>query len=323
MKIYVTGGSGFIGQHFIKRLIAEGHEPVCLVRPTSRTEELKRIGAQLVTGDITDKTSIKGMDGCECLVHMASSFEFWVRDNKVFSDVNIIGTRNVMESALENGISKVVYISSATVYGNAKWPITEETVVGTERAGKYVRTKYEGDLIAWDLYERSKLPLVVIYPSAVVGANDPKACGRYFKNYAEGRMPAQVLTKHHFPFVHVKDVAEVIVRALEKKNNIGEKYIVSAENLTFGELNQMIRKISGTKLPIIKLPDWATLMTSYMVTGIANIIKKPPIWDLSVDQVKLMKQGFKIDGSKVERELGIKYTSVYDGIKESIESLQE
>jgi len=136
-------------------------------------------------------------------------------------------------------------------------------------------------------------------------------------------MPAQVLTKHPFPFVHVKDVAEVIVRALEKQNNIGEKYIVSAENLTFGELNKMIRKISGTKLPIIKLPDWATSMTSYMVTGIANIIKKPPIWDLSIDQVKLMKQGFIIDGSKVERELGIKYTSVYDGIKESIESLQE
>ena len=323
MKIYITGGSGFIGQHFVKHLITEGHKPVCLVRSTSNTEELKKIGAQLVIGDITDKTSIKGMDGCGYLVHMASSFEFWVPNNKVFYDVNIVGTRNVMESVLENGISKVVYISSATVYGNAKWPITEETVVGTERAGKYVRTKYEGDLIAWDLYEKSKLPLIVIYPSAVVGANDPKACGRYFKNYAEGRMPAQVLTKHPFPFVHVKDVAEVIVRALEKQNNIGEKYIVSAENPTFGELNQMIRKISGTKLPIIKLPDWATSMTSYLVTGIANLIRKPPIWDLSIDQVELMKQGFIIDGSKVERGLGIKYTSVYDGIKESIESLQE
>ena len=323
MKIYITGGSGFIGQHFVKHLITEGHKPVCLVRSTSNTEELKKIGAQLVIGDITDKTSIKGMDGCGYLVHMASSFEFWVPNNKVFYDVNIVGTRNVMESVLENGISKVVYISSATVYGNAKWPITEETVVGTERAGKYVRTKYEGDLIAWDLYEKSKLPLVVVYPSALVGANDPKACGRYFINYAEGRMPAQVLTKHPFPFVHVKDVAEVIVRALEKQNNIGEKYIVSAENPTFGELNQMIRKISGTKLPIIKLPDWATSMTSYLVTGIANLIRKPPIWDLSIDQVELMKQGFIIDGSKVERGLGIKYTSVYDGIKESIESLQE
>ncbi|MFC1527733.1 NAD-dependent epimerase/dehydratase family protein [Candidatus Neomarinimicrobiota bacterium] len=322
MKIFITGSTGFIGNYLVKRLAQTKHELHCLAREKSNTQFLKEMGAKIIQGDVTDKESLlKGMDGCDWVAHLASSFVFWIPDDKVFIDVNITGTKNVMESALENGISKVVYISSATVYGNAKWPITEETVVGTERAGKYVCTKYEGDLIAWDLYEKSKLPLVVIYPSAVVGANDPKACGRYFKNYAEGRMPAQVLTKHHFPFVHVKDVAEVIVRALEKKNNIGGKYIVSAENHTFGELNQMIRKISGTKLPIIKLPDWATRMTSYMVTGIANIIRKPPIWDLSIDQVKLMKQGFKIDGSKVERELGIKYTSVYDGIKESIESL--
>jgi dihydroflavonol-4-reductase len=282
---------------------------------------LKEIVANIVKSYVTDKTSLlKGIEGRDWIVHFASSFVFWVTDNKIFNDINITGTKNVMESTLEKGILKVVYISTAAVYGNAKWPITEETPVGTERASKYVRTKYEGDLIAWDLYEKSKLPLVVIYPSAVVGANDPKACGRYFKNYAKGRMPAQVLTKFYFPFVHVKDVAEAIVLALEKKNNIGEKYIISAENYTFGEINQMISEISGTKLPILKLPTWATIMTAYLLTGIANLVRKPPIWDLSVDQVNLMRQGFKIDGCKSVRELGIKYTPVYDGIKESIES---
>lgn len=324
MKIFITGGTGFIGTYMVNRLNQTQHELHCLARKKSNTQFLKKIGAKIIQGDVTDKESLlKGMDGCDWVAHLASSFVFWVPDNKAFSDVNINGTKNVMESALEKDISKVVYVSTAAVYGNAKWPITEETPVGTERASKYVQTKYEGDLIAWDLYKKSKLPLVVIYPSAVVGANDPKACGRYFNNYAKGRMPAQVLTKFNFPFVHVKDVAEAIVQALEKKNNIGEKYIVSAENHTFGEINQMIREISGTKLPIFNLPTWATLMTSYLLTGIANIIRKPPIWDLSVDQVKLMKQDFKIDGSKAERDLGIQYTSVYDGIKESIESFQE
>jgi dihydroflavonol-4-reductase len=324
MKIFITGGTGFIGTYLVNRLNQTQHELHCLARKKSNTQFLKEIGVKIIQGDVTDKESLlKGMDGCDWVAHLASSFVFWIPDNKAFSDVNINGTKNVMESALEKDISKVVYVSTAAVYGNARWPITEETPVGTERASKYVQTKYEGDLIAWDLYEKSKLPLVVIYPSAVVGANDPKACGRYFNNYAKGRMPAQVLTKFNFPFVHVKDVAEAIVQALEKKNNIGEKYIVSAENHTFGEINQMIREISGTKLPIFNLPTWATLMTSYLLTGIANIIRRPPIWDLSVDQVKLMKQDFKIDGSKAERDLGIQYTSVYDGIKESIESFQE
>jgi dihydroflavonol-4-reductase len=263
------------------------------------------------------------MEGCDKVVHLASSFIFWFPNNQVFHDVNVTGTCNVMESALEKGVSKVIYVSTAAVYGNAEKPTTEETPVGTKRASKYVRTKYEGDLTAWDLYEKKNLPLVIIYPSAVIGANDPKACGRYINNYSKGRMPAQVLTKFYFPFVYVKDVAEAIVHALEKENNIGEKYIVSAENLTFGEINQMISEISGMKLPFIKLPTWMTVMTSYLLTGISNLIRKSPIWDLSVDQISLMKQDFKIDGSKTERELGITYTPIRDAIKEAIESFKE
>lgn len=324
MKIYITGGTGFIGTYLVKRLAQTQHELHCLARETGDISFLKEVGTNIITGDVTDKTSLlKGMDGCDWVVHLASSFVFWVPNNQVFHDVNITGTRNVMESALEKGISKVVYISSAAVYGNADWPTSEETPVGTERASKYVRTKYEGDLIAWDLYKEKNLPLVVIYPSAVIGANDPKAAGRYIKNYAQGRMPAQVLTKFSFPFVHVKDVAEAIVQALEKENNIGEKYMVSAENHTWGEINQMIRDISGMKLPFIKFPTWITVMTSYLLTGLANLIRKPPIWDMSVDQISLMKQGFKIDGSKAVRELGITYTPVYDGIKDAIESYKE
>ncbi len=324
MKIFITGGTGFIGTYLVKRLTQTNHELHCLARESSNIHLIKELGANIITGDVTDKASLlKGMDGCDWVAHLASSFVFWIPNNKVFYNINVTGTRNVMESALEKGISKVVYVSTAAIYGNAKWPTTEETPVGTERASKYVRTKYEGDLIAWDLYKEKKLPLVVIYPSAVIGANDPKACGRYINNYAQGRMPAQVLTKFSFPFVHVKDVAEAIVQAMEKENNIGEKYIVSAENHTFGEFNQMISEISETKLPFLKFPTWMTVMTSYFLTGIANLIRKPPIWDMSIDQINLMKQDFNIDGSKAERELGIKYTPIYNGIKEAIESFRE
>ena len=324
MKIFITGSTGFIGTYLVNRLAKTQHELYCLAREKSETRFLEEIGVNIIKGDVTDKNSLlKGMEGCNWVAHLASSFVFWLPRKKAFKNVNITGTQNVMESALERGISKVVYVSTAAIYGNAKWPITEETPVGTERASKYVQTKYEGDLIAWDLYEKRDLPLVVVYPTAVIGANDPKACGRYFKNYAEGRMPAQVLTKFNFPFVHVKDVAEAIVKALEKENNIGEKYIVSAANHTWGEINQMISEISGTKLPFLKLPIWMTVMNSYILTGMANLIKKPPLWDMSVDQINLMKQGFKFDGSKVERELGITYTPVYNGIREAIESFKK
>jgi dihydroflavonol-4-reductase len=323
MKIFITGATGFIGTCLIKRLAQTDHELVCLARETSATDALKAADAEIILGDVTDTHSLlKGMEGCDWVVHLASSFIFWAPNKQVFRDVNITGTRNVLESALEKGVSKVIYISSAAVYGNVDGLISEETPFGTERASTYVRTKYEGDLIAWDLYQKKKLPLVVLYPSAVIGADDPKATGRYIKNVLKGRMPAQVLTNCYFPFVSVKDVAESILKSLEKENNIGEKYIISTENHTFGEINQFISELSGARLPLLKLPIWMTTLTSYMLTGVANLTGKPPLWDMSVDQISLMKQGFKVDGSKAGRELGITYTPIKTAIGEAIVSYQ-
>ena len=323
MKIFITGGTGFIGTYLVKRLLHTEHHLLCLARKTSDTTFLKKTDVDILTGDVTDKSSLlRGMEGCDCVLHLASSFVLWFPDNRIFHAVNVTGTQNVMESVLEKGVSKVVYVSTAAVWGNAEGFITEETPVGDKRPSKYVRTKYEGDLIAWDLYAKQNLPLVVIYPSGVIGADDPKAVGRYIKNYAQGKMPAQIFTRSYFPFVYVKDVAEAIVRAMEKENNIGEKYIVSAENHTFGAFNQMISDISGTKLPVLKFPSWLTMMNAYVFTGIANLIKKPPVWDMSVDQMGISKLDIKLDGSKAEKELGIQYTSIYDGLRDAISSFQ-
>lgn len=141
MKIFITGSTGFIGTYLVKRLAQTKHKLHCLVREKSNTQLLKESDANIFVGDVTNKASIlHGMQGCDWVVHLASSFVFWIPNNKVFYDVNVTGTQNVMESALESGISKVVYISTAAVYGNAEWPITEETSVGTERASKYVHT---------------------------------------------------------------------------------------------------------------------------------------------------------------------------------------
>ncbi|UCC79456.1 MAG: NAD-dependent epimerase/dehydratase family protein [Candidatus Zixiibacteriota bacterium] len=324
MKIFITGATGFIGSHLVKRLSRTDHELYCLVRKTSDVSRLKELNANLVVGDVTDKNSLlEGMKDCDWVAHLASKFEFWVRDKKVYYDVNIMGMRNVMESALKSGIKKVVSVSTAAVYGNAKWPITEETPVGDYRASEYARTKYQGDLIAWRMYENDELPLVVIYPGAVIGPDDPKAAGRYIKNFAQGKMPAQILTDKPFPFVHVKDVCEAVLKALEKDGNIGEKYLIIECNRTFGEVNKMISEISGTPLPKLILPDIMTSFGAAIATGLSRIIGKPPLLDMSIDQIKLMKLGYEFDGGKAERELGLDYSPIRTAFEEAIASFKE
>jgi dihydroflavonol-4-reductase len=241
MKIFITGATGFIGRHLIRRLKETQHELRCLARKTSQVGTLEEAGAMIVRGDVTDKQSLlAGMRGCDWVVNLANFYEFWTPDRHVYHKVNVDGTRNVMEAVIATGISKVLHVSSAVVYGNAEWPVTEASEMGARCFGEYARTKREGDLIAWELYKKENLPLIVIYPGAVLGPNDPKAAGRYVRNLIRGKMPVQVLTSSLFPFVHVRDVAEAIVKGLEKEGNIGEKYLLVSENMTFGDINRML-----------------------------------------------------------------------------------
>jgi dihydroflavonol-4-reductase len=322
MKIFITGATGFIGSHVVRRLAPTEHELRCLVRKSSQISELEELGVNLIMGDLTDRDSLlEGMKGCDWVLDIANVYTFWTPNKKTYTEVNVIGTRNVMESALEIGVSKVVHVSTGAIWGKpSDSPFSEDSPVGPVQFSEYARTKYEGDLIAWELYEKKGLPLVMIYPVAVLGPGDPKSTGQYITNIINRKMPALVLTDAIFTFVHVRDVAEAIVRAAEKENNIGEKYLIGKHQLTFGEISKMVSEISGVPLPKLRLPNFLTTINAALLTLVANIIKKPPLWGMSTDQIRTMKEGARVDGSKAERELGITYTPVRVALEEAIES---
>ncbi|HVP36622.1 MAG TPA: NAD-dependent epimerase/dehydratase family protein [Terriglobales bacterium] len=325
MKIFITGASGFIGINLVRRLAKTEHKLYCLVRKTSQVTELNEFGVTLAYGDVTDKNSLlQGMRGCDWVANLANVYSFWEPDNRVYKKVNVDGTRNVMESALETGVSKVLHVSTAGIFGKPKdSPFTEESLVGAVRFSEYSRTKYEGDLIAWEFYQKKGLPLLMVYPGAVLGPCDPKATGKYIKDLINRRLPARVLEDSVMTWVHVKDVAEIILRALENGGNVGEKYLAGNERLSFGQINQMVSEISGVGLPKFRLPDFMVRLNAFILTGIAIVVKRPPLWGMSTDQIGIMKEGFSFDGSKAERELGITYTPVRQALKEMIESCHD
>jgi len=325
MKTFVTGATGFIGRYVVERLARSGHELRCLVRETSNVGHLEEVGATRVVGDVTDKDSFRGtMKECACAIHLANVYTLWEPDNRIYHRVNVEGTRNVMECALAAKVSKVVHVSSAVVYGKpAQVAFAEEAPVGPVRFSEYTCTKYEGELVAWELYERQRLPLVVIYPGVVMGAGYTKAIGQYVGNLVHRRIPARVLEDSVFTYVDVKDVAEAIVQAAEKQGNIGERYLVGKHQLSLREINEMISEISRVPLPRIRLPDTVVLITAFLLTLLANLIKKPPLWAMSTDQFRMMREGFRFDGSKAEKELGITYTSIQATLEEAIASYRD
>jgi dihydroflavonol-4-reductase len=323
MKIFITGSTGFLGTHLIKRLAQTSHELRCLARKTSKTEELQRLGVGIVYGDVTDKASLlAGMKGCDWVINLANIYSVWEPDPSVYTTVNIEGTRNVMQAALETGISKVVHVSTVATYGKPyDVPFTEKSSPGPEMFSEYSRTKAEGEKIAWSFYKDKGLPLVIIQPCPILGPGDTKVTGQVIWGIAKQAMPATSFGKAVMTYTHVKDVVEVIIRAADKEGNIGERYIVGKEQLSFDELYLMISEIAGVPLPRLRLPDFVIVLAGKILTILSNKLKLPPQFGLSNDGVRISKEGIRADGSKAERELGIHYTPIREAVKEAVAAL--
>lgn len=147
MRVFVTGGTGFVGKPTVRGLVEGGHEVRCLVRRSSSTGELEELGCELAHGDVTDRASVlEGMQGCEWAVNLANVYSFWEPDKSVYRRVNVEGTRNVMEAALEAAVSKVAHVSTFVVWGrsSAQGPFDEETPMESARFTEYAQSKYEG-----------------------------------------------------------------------------------------------------------------------------------------------------------------------------------
>jgi dihydroflavonol-4-reductase len=322
VRVFVTGGTGLVGKPIVARLAGGGHEVRCLARRTSSTRELEQLGCKITYGDVTDRASVlEGVRGCEWVVNLANVYSFWEPDKGTYGRVNVGGTRNVMEAALRAGVSKVVHVSTPVVWGNTPGsPFDEESRLGTERFTEYARSKHEGDEVVWERHRQKGLPVVVLYPGAVLGAGDPKANGQYVRDLIERRVPARIFEDSAFTLVRVDDVAEAIAQALEKEGNLGEKYLVDKHALTMGGVTRMVSKISGVPLPKSRLPGPVVMSGAALVTKAADLAGRPPLSGMSTDRMRNVREGSIFDGSKSERELGLSYTPIRDAIQEEVAS---
>jgi dihydroflavonol-4-reductase len=325
LKLLITGATGFIGRHLVRRLGGTGHDVRCLVRRASDVPDMRTLGASPSIGDVTNRSSLnEGLTGRDCVVNLANVYSMWEPDKSIYETVNVTGTRNVLECALACGISKIVHVSTAGVYGKpAEVPFNEESQAGPQRFSEYTRTKYEGERAAREFCRSHNLPLVVISPGAVIGPGDTKPTGKYIEDLIAGRMPVTVYRDVVMTYVHVRDVAEAILLATESAGAAGETYLIGKHQLSFGGYNELVGEVSGAPLPKINLPDAVVRVSAAILTALSDITKRPPPWGICVDQANMARVGFRFDGSKAERDLGLRYTPIRDTIEETVASLRK
>ena len=320
MRVFVTGATGFIGSHVVTMLREKDHDIVCLVRKSSDIGDLED-KVTVVQGDVTDKPSIvSGMRGCEWVIHLANVYSFWEPDKSVYKSVNVNGTRNVMEAAIETEAAKIVHVSSVVTYGRPdQLPFTEETPEGLSLFSEYARTKSAADALVWKLYKNQHLPVVMVYPGAVAGPGDLKASGQYIHDLINRRLPMRVYDNSILTWVHVRDVSTAIVKTLELSDNLGERYLICSEQVTNREFTNMVAQISGVPSPRIRLPDFLVSVNAFLLTALAKVTRQAPPWGMSMDQMNTLREGIVADGAKAKRELGIVYTPLYTALEEAIE----
>jgi nucleoside-diphosphate-sugar epimerase len=258
MKVFLTGGTGFIGGALARQLRDLGHDVVALVRSPSKADDLRRIGATLVEGDLADPAVITAAaTGCDAAIHGAAIYEVGVTADQAqkLREANVDGTKHALEGILAAGIGRIIYVSTVGVFGDTKGQVVDETYqrdVGDGLLSVYDETKYEAHQIAKHHIDQGA-PIIVVQPSAVYGPNDHSELGDTLLRAAQGKLPAVPFGDLGVSMVHVDDVAAGIILALEK-GEIGESYVLSGEQATMAELVAKAAAIGGKSAPKLAVP---------------------------------------------------------------------
>lgn len=324
MKVLVTGATGFVGAAVARAVAATGAELRVLVRRDGDLRNLEGLKVEQAYGDLRDRDGLRrALSGCAQLYHVAAHYALWARDPSVFYEVNVTGTRTLLETAGELGVERIVYTSTIGAIGlpAGGGPGTEETPVSlAHMAGDYKRSKYLAEQEVRKLAQAG-LPVVIVNPSAPVGERDikPTPTGQIIVDFMKGRMWAYIETGMNL--IDVDDVAIGHLRAMER-GRVGERYILGNRNLSLREIFDMLSKLTGVKAPRIKLPWQAVLPLAYANRWIAeHLTHRPP--RIPLEGVRMAKYRMYYDCSKARRELGLPQTPVETALEKAIRWFRE
>lgn len=320
MRTFVTGGTGFIGGAVVRRLLEAGHEVRALVRPGADTQQLEGLPVEQAEGDLRDHDSLrKGIAGCEWVFHVGALYSYWGFEWDDFYQINVEGTRGVLEAARDEGVKRVVHTSSIAVLGLNQdgSPASEDSHSSlADRIGPYQRSKFLAEEVARD-YAHQGLPVVIVNPSTPVGVGDhkPTPTGQIIVDFLNGRMFGYVDTGLNI--ADVEDVATGHLLAAER-GQAGERYILGGENLHLKQILDLLAQVSGRPPVRLHIPHWVAMAWAYVDVTLSrlNPRRRPTA---TPEKVRLSRRYEYFDPSKAVRELGLPQTPAREALSKAVE----
>ena len=300
----VTGGSGFLGSHLVEALVARGDKVRALVRRTSNITFLESLGVELVYGDLNDSQSLKtAAQGMERIYHCAALASDWGTWED-FQVANVTGLRNLLDAALEAGVSKFVHVSTTDVYGYPNYP-ADETAPFRLRVLQYGDTKIKGEQLVWAYHREHGLPITVVRPVNIYGPRSTSFVLELAEVLKSGDMVYIGKKEQPAGLTYVTNVVDMILLAGDRENSVGHAYNASdGLDVSWRGYMDRLAKIVGAASPKIVIPYRLAYFAGWVmekVYGALRIQSRPLLTRMMVELFGT-NQGFSID--KARRELG-------------------
>lgn len=316
MKVLVTGATGFLGAHIIRRLLQDGHSVRILRRASSFTQDIDGLLFETAMGDITDPVAVRAaMHGIDWVIHAAAVISYWPLEEREIVRVNAGGTQCVAEAALAAGVKRLVYVSSVMAVGiPAPGTMGDETMAFNfdEHPNPYSTGKFVGERLLQEAVKRG-LQAVTVNPGAIIGPIDrrravgglffPGKVNRYF--YISGGMSA----------VDVEDVVDGIMRALER-GRAGDRYLLTGEDVSYRKMREVIAAEMGEPKPCIPIPTAVLRLVARLADFVSRFTKRKP--RISLPMAGFLPFELYYSSAKAQRELGWTYRPFSDSVKRAV-----
>lgn len=309
MNAFVTGSTGLLGSNLVKQLLDGGHKVKALARSSAKAQRLLGVHPNLtiVEGDLADIPSFAPqMAGCDLLFHCAAYFREYFGQGDHWPKlkaINVDGTIALLTQAEQQGVQKVIYVSSSAVIGNGVNGKAgdESTPPGVMTADNlYAKSKVLAEEAIAKWLPHHQLPVVLILPTWMYGPQDaaPTAAGQLVIDFLNRNLPA--IIPGGSAVVDARDVASAMIAAVAKGKN-GERYIINNQYQSLASINQLLAKLSKVPAPRLHIPYPAALLLAWLAETMARLRGTETL--ITINGIRTMKNGHNVSAAKAKRDL--------------------
>jgi nucleoside-diphosphate-sugar epimerase len=319
-RYFVTGATGFLGAELVKQLVGRGHQVSALVRSPQKATLLSALGIELHRGDITDRDSLRpGMEAADGVFHVAAWYKIGFQNQNgadTARRTNVEGTRNVLQTARDLNIRRVVYTSTVGVFGDTHGHLVDESYYSEGPfLTEYDHTKWLAHYEVALPMVRAGAPIVIAMPGAVYGPWDTSGLHTTLVQLLRGRLYATPRGVQ-FCWGYIEDVARGLRQAMDA-GKTGESYLLTGPVHSFEEAFDMAAKIAGRRPPMLHPRPFVMRGLASAAGVLERWQVQPPV---AAETLRLMAGTTWIGSSaKAERDLGFSARPLEEGLKHTIE----